>query len=112
MFVMMMFVLSIFWILVCFTIHPLIHVHVHVHVFFFFFFFFFANDITGVKELVTLTSDLSSKNLAADFECVDSPGGPLYRVFFDVFLTLDGSEFNAMLVCQGEVMGRCRSKFR
>jgi hypothetical protein len=33
-------------------------------------------------------------------------------VYFDIYLTLDGSEFNAELVCQGEVMGRCSAKFR
>ena len=33
-------------------------------------------------------------------------------VYFDILLTLDGSEFNAELVCQGEVMGRCTARFR
>ena len=33
-------------------------------------------------------------------------------VYFDIYLTLDGSEFNAELVCQGEVMGRCTARFR
>ncbi len=27
-------------------------------------------------------------------------------MYFDILLALDGSEFNAELVCQGEVMGR------
>ncbi|KAI9641901.1 hypothetical protein NHQ30_009769 [Ciborinia camelliae] len=65
-----------------------------------------------VKEVVTLTSDLSRKNLEKDFERMDTPQGTFYRVYFDIYLTLDGSEFNAELVCQGEVMGRCTSRFR
>ncbi|KAJ6263675.1 hypothetical protein Dda_2244 [Drechslerella dactyloides] len=65
-----------------------------------------------IKEVVTLTSDLSRKNLEKDFERMDTPQGTFYRVYFDIYLTLDGSEFNAELVCQGEVMGRCSAKFR
>ncbi|KAL4934423.1 Hsp70 family protein [Aspergillus undulatus] len=65
-----------------------------------------------IKEVVTLTSDLSRKNLETDFERMDTPQGTFYRVYFDIYLTLDGSEFSAELVCQGEVMGRCRAKFR
>ncbi|KAL1637908.1 hypothetical protein SLS56_000465 [Neofusicoccum ribis] len=65
-----------------------------------------------IKEVVTLTSDLSRKNLEKDFERMDTPQGTFYRVYFDIYLTLDGSEFNAELVCQGEVMGRCTAKFR
>lgn len=71
-----------------------------------------ANRISGVKEVVTLTSDLSRKNLEKDFERMDTPQGTFYRVYFDIYLTLDGSEFNAELVCQGEVMGRCTSRFK
>ena len=37
---------------------------------------------------------------------------PLTGVYFDILLALDGSEFNAELVCQGEVMGRCTARFR
>ena len=66
----------------------------------------------GIKEVVTLTSDLSRKNLEKDFERMDTPQGTFYRVYFDIYLTLDGSEFNAELVCQGEVMGRCTARFR
>ncbi|KAI9862590.1 MAG: hypothetical protein M1824_001139 [Vezdaea acicularis] len=65
-----------------------------------------------IKEVVTLTSDLSKKNLEKDFERMDTPQGTFYRVYFDIYLTLDGSEFNAELVCQGEVMGRCTARFR
>lgn len=65
-----------------------------------------------IKEVVTLTSDLSRKNLEKDFERMDTPQGTFYRVYFDIYLTLDGSEFNAELVCQGEVMGRCSARFR
>ncbi|KAL1953029.1 hypothetical protein VTO42DRAFT_3757 [Malbranchea cinnamomea] len=65
-----------------------------------------------IKEVVTLTSDLSRKNLEKDFERMDTPNGTFYRVYFDIYLTLDGSEFSAELVCQGEVMGRCTAKFR
>ncbi|ATY60381.1 Heat shock Hsp70 [Cordyceps militaris] len=61
-----------------------------------------------IKEVVTLTSDLSRKNLEKDFERMDTPQGTFYRVYFDIYLTLDGSEFSTELVCQGEVMGRCR----
>ena len=68
--------------------------------------------LTGIKEVVTLTSDLSRKNLEKDFERMDTPQGTFYRVYFDIYLTLDGSEFNAELVCQGEVMGRCTARFR
>ena len=66
----------------------------------------------GIKEVVTLTSDLSRKNLETDFERMDTPQGIFYRVYFDIYLTLDGSEFSAELVCQNEIMGRCRAKFR
>lgn len=69
-------------------------------------------DRTGIKEVVTLTSDLSRKNLETDFERMDTPQGTFYRVYFDIYLTLDGSEFSAELVCQGEIMGRCRAKFK
>lgn len=73
----------------------------------------FNTDIpVGIKEVVTLTSDLSRKNLEKDFERMDTPQGTFYRVYFDIYLTLDGSEFNAELVCQGEVMGRCTARFR
>ncbi|KAJ3476512.1 hypothetical protein NLG97_g9107 [Lecanicillium saksenae] len=65
-----------------------------------------------IKEVVTLTSDLSRKNLEKDFERMDTPQGTFYRVYFDIYLTLDGSEFSTELVCQGEVMGRCRARFR
>ncbi|KAF1986767.1 actin-like ATPase domain-containing protein [Aulographum hederae CBS 113979] len=65
-----------------------------------------------IKEVVTLTSDLSRKNLEKDFERMDTPQGTFYRVYFDIYLTLDGSEFNAELVCQGEVMGRCTARFK
>ena len=68
--------------------------------------------IPGIKEVVTLTSDLSKKNLEKDFERMETPQGTFYRVYFDIYLTLDGSEFSAELVCQGEVMGRCRARFR
>jgi hypothetical protein len=71
-----------------------------------------SNLSTGIKEVVTLTSDLSRKNLEKDFERMDTPQGTFYRVYFDIYLTLDGSEFNAELVCQGEVMGRCTARFR
>jgi hypothetical protein len=71
-----------------------------------------ANSTSGIKEVVTLTSDLSRKNLEKDFERMDTPQGTFYRVYFDIYLTLDGSEFNAELVCQGEVMGRCTARFR
>jgi hypothetical protein len=70
------------------------------------------NKSAGIKEVVTLTSDLSRKNLEKDFERMDTPQGTFYRVYFDIYLTLDGSEFNAELVCQGEVMGRCTARFR
>ena len=102
----------------------------------------FVNDLAkltssaGIKEVVTLTSDLSRKNLEKDFERMDTPQGTFYRkstsvpisitkkaprgsdllrllgVYFDILLALDGSEFNAELVCQGEVMGRCTARFR
>lgn len=111
---------------------------------------------------MTLTSDLSRKNLEKDFERMDTPQGTFYRehqkclslslhlqnlpysllvmpilslqnhniqnlrsdsesfsaltlilgVYFDILLALDGSEFNAELVCQGEVMGRCTARFK
>ena len=35
--------------------------------------------ITGIKEVVTLTSDLSRKNLEKDFERMDTPQGTFYR---------------------------------
>ncbi|KAL9633616.1 MAG: hypothetical protein Q9204_003325, partial [Flavoplaca sp. TL-2023a] len=51
-----------------------------------------------IKEVVTLTSDLSRKNLEKDFERMDTPQGTFYRVYFDILLALDGSEFNAELM--------------
>ena len=36
---------------------------------------------TGIKEVVTLTSDLSRKNLEKDFERMDTPQGTFYRTF-------------------------------
>lgn len=72
----------------------------------------FLRNCVGIKEVVTLTSDLSRKNLEKDFERMDTPQGTFYRVYFDIYLTLDGSEFNAELVCQGEIMGRCSARFR
>ena len=36
---------------------------------------------TGIKEVVTLTSDLSRKNLEKDFERMDTPQGTFYRRF-------------------------------
>ena len=65
-----------------------------------------------IKEAVTLTSDLSRKNLEKDFERLDTPQGTFYRVYFDIYLTVDGSELSAQLVCQGEVMGQCSARFR
>src|SRR4051794_20218396 len=103
MLVMMTFALSILRIQVSISRHSTPHV-------------FMAMILTqyeiGIKEVVTLTSDLSRKNLEKDFERMDTPQGTFYRVYFDIYLTLDGSEFNAELVCQGEVMGRCTSRFR
>ena len=71
-----------------------------------------TDGFAGIKEIVTLTSDLSRKNLEKDFERMDTPQGTFYRVYFDIYLTLDGSELSAELVCQGEVMGRCSARFR
>jgi hypothetical protein len=36
--------------------------------------------IIGIKEVVTLTSDLSRKNLEKDFERMDTPQGTFYRM--------------------------------
>jgi len=36
-------------------------------------------DSVGIKEVVTLTSDLSRKNLEKDFERMDTPQGTFYR---------------------------------
>jgi hypothetical protein len=66
----------------------------------------------GIKEAVILTSDLSRKNLERDFERVETSQGTFYRVYFEIYITLDGSELSAELVCQGEVMGRCTARFR
>jgi hypothetical protein len=40
-----------------------------------------ANVTIGIKEVVTLTSDLSRKNLEKDFERMDTPGHILPRLF-------------------------------
>ena len=37
------------------------------------------NFLAGIKEVVTLTSDLSRKNLEKDFERMDTPQGTFYR---------------------------------
>jgi hypothetical protein len=58
-----------------------------------------------MKEVVTLTSDISRKTLEKDFQRIHTAYGTLYRIYFDIYITLDGSEFNTELVCQGEVMG-------
>lgn len=65
----------------------------------------------GIRPLVTLTSDLSRKSLERDFQTVATPQGMFYKVYFDIYLTLDGSEFSAEVVCQGEIMGACQVKF-
>jgi hypothetical protein len=65
----------------------------------------------GIKQAVALTSDLSRKNLEKDFERMDTPQGTFYRVYFDIYLTLDGSELSAEVVCQGETIGRCSARF-
>lgn len=69
---------------------------------------------TGIKEYVTLTSDLSSMNLERDFERVELPnnGGIFYKVKFEVAVILDGTDFVAEIICQGKVMGSCAAKFR
>lgn len=64
-----------------------------------------------VKALVTLTSDLSTKNLEDDFQSIVTPQGTFYKVLFEIYFMLDGSEFKAEVVCQGDVMGRCVAKF-
>ena len=38
----------------------------------------------GIKEVVTLTSDLSRKNLEKDFERMDTPQGTFYRESYKV----------------------------
>ena len=38
-----------------------------------------ADFLAGIKEVVTLTSDLSRKNLEKDFERMDTPQGTFYR---------------------------------
>ena len=38
-----------------------------------------ADLLAGIKEVVTLTSDLSRKNLEKDFERMDTPQGTFYR---------------------------------
>ncbi|KAK0668508.1 hsp70-like protein [Cercophora samala] len=65
-----------------------------------------------IKEVVTLTSDLSRKNLEKDFERMDTPQGTFYRVYFDIYLTLDGSEFSAELVYEHEVLQHRTVRFR
>jgi hypothetical protein len=67
---------------------------------------------TGVHKVVTLTSDFGAKNLEEDCERVDTQQGTFYRIYFEVYLTLDGSELSAELVCQGQVLGRCSTRFR
>ena len=39
-----------------------------------------TNLYPGIKEVVTLTSDLSRKNLEKDFERMDTPQGTFYRM--------------------------------
>lgn len=46
----------------------------------------------GIKEVVTLTSDLSRKNLEKDFERMDTPQGTFYRKQY--FLLEDKSKSN------------------
>ena len=38
--------------------------------------------LAGIKEVVTLTSDLSRKNLEKDFERMDTPQGTFYRMSY------------------------------
>ena len=45
-----------------------------------------TNDMSiGIKEVVTLTSDLSRKNLEKDFERMDTPQGTFYRMLLSLF---------------------------
>lgn len=41
-----------------------------------------------IKEVVTLTSDLSRKNLEKDFERMDTPQGTFYRTWIIYFCSL------------------------
>ncbi|CCX31023.1 Similar to hypothetical protein MGYG_07006 [Arthroderma gypseum CBS 118893]; acc. no. XP_003171010 [Pyronema omphalodes CBS 100304] len=59
-----------------------------------------------MKEVVTRTSDLSRKTFEKDFWRIDTLQRTLYRAYFDIYLTLDGSELNAKVIFQGEVMRR------
>ena len=55
--------------------------------------------ITGIKEVVTLTSDLSRKNLEKDFERMDTPQGTFYRKSFGLlyYTTLESDELQACI---------------
>jgi hypothetical protein len=61
---------------------------------------------TGIEQVFTLISDLSQRNWESDLERKDTPQGPFYRVYFEIHITLDGSELSAELICQGVGMGR------
>ncbi|EGC45038.1 conserved hypothetical protein [Histoplasma capsulatum var. duboisii H88] len=56
-----------------------------------------------IKEVVTLTSDLSRKNLEKDFERMDTPQGMFYRVYFDIYLTLDGRRGHGTLFSEVQI---------
>ena len=61
--------------------------------------------MAGIKEVVTLTSDLSRKNLEKDFERMDTPQGTFYR---KSSLTLGSSlELYVRYRCSRFILCRC-----
>lgn len=72
----------------------------------------YANFILfSLRYVELLSSKPSHLNLRSDSESFSALTAIL-GVYFDILLALDGSEFNAELVCQGEVMGRCTARFK
>lgn len=67
--------------------------------------------LSSLSHVDLLSSEPSHLNLRSDSESF-SALTPIVGVYFDILLALDGSEFNAELVCQGEVMGRCTARFK
>lgn len=65
----------------------------------------------SLSSVELLSSKPSHLNLRSDSESFSALTAIL-GVYFDILLALDGSEFNAELVCQGEVMGRCTARFK
>ncbi|KAK9474219.1 uncharacterized protein V1510DRAFT_306418 [Dipodascopsis tothii] len=67
----------------------------------------------AIREFVVLTSDLSKIPKSTFSQVKDANGEAYYKIYFQIRLTLDGgNELRAELVCNDEVQGHVRSRFK